>query len=72
MNKEQIDFIRSLDPDGIDGTIQVFLAHNKLNEVPFEFVAKKIMQQLVNDKRSLVLDNVRLSHLVKEYDDDWK
>lgn len=71
MNKEQIDFIRSLDPDGIDGTIQIFLMQKNLNEIPFEAVAKEIMKNLVNEKRFLMIQNTQLSSMVKECD-DWK
>lgn len=71
MNTKQIEFLKSLDPDGIDGTIQIFLMQKNLNEIPFETVAKEIMKNLVNEKRFLMIQNTRLSSLVKECD-DWK
>lgn len=71
MNTKQIEFLKSLDPNGIDGTIQIFLMQKNLNEIPFEAVAKEIMKNLVNEKRFLVSQNIRLSLIAKECD-DWK
>lgn len=61
MKKEDIDFIKSLDPSCTDGTIQFFLMEEKFKVAPFEEVAKHLLRQLIREKRYLVEQNTELS-----------
>lgn len=48
MTKDEITFLQQLDPKGLDGTIQSILLseQDKLASVPFNVIAKKLIQQL--------------------------
>lgn len=71
MNKQQIDFLRSLPDVDADGTVQMFLLHDEINHLPFEKVAMKLIASLYNEKHALIKDNIYLSGVAKECD-DWK
>ena len=64
MNEHQINRIKILDPDGLDGTIQSFLMVD-LKEIPFEGFAVSLIERLYKEKQALVKDNIRLSNLIK-------
>jgi hypothetical protein len=67
MEQAQIDFLRSLDPQGLDGTVQSFLMnYPSLPSSSFEDVAKRLLQALVRDKMSLVRNNVEAWRKVNE------
>lgn len=65
-DKDGIQFLKSLDPDGLDGTIQIFIMTMQSQGVPLSQVYKKLLSQLSSEKRSLAEDNIRLSKLVNE------
>lgn len=66
MNRDEIEFLRSLDKDGVDGTIQTFLLNPDLSRMPFVQVAKTLLTQLYKEKHHLVEDNIRLCKLIKQ------
>lgn len=66
MNKEQEEFFRSLDEEGLDGTVQSLLLNDNLEAVPFEKAAKFLITRLFEEKQALVQDNIKLSNLVEE------
>lgn len=69
MNRGNIAFLRSLDPLGLDGTIQSVLVDEDITTKSFEAVAMHLLKQLKKEKEHLVLDNIRLSkelNIIKE------
>jgi hypothetical protein len=67
MNQAQIDFVLSLDPDRLDGTIQSFLmSYPKLSEVSFEQFAKALLKRMYMEKQFLVQDNIKAWRKVDE------
>lgn len=61
MTKEQIDFLKSLDPNQTDGTFQSIFMQEDLSAVPFEKLARKLISALKHEKDFLVADNINLS-----------
>ena len=60
MDKAQIDFVLSLDPDRVDGTVQAFLMScPNLSEVSFEQFAKSLLKRMFMEKQFLVQDNIK-------------
>lgn len=57
MNKTQLDFLQLLKGWENDGTLMSVLLSDKLNEVPFENVAKFLIQRLYNEKHMLLKEN---------------
>ena len=66
MNRQQIDFIKALDPRGLDGTIQNILLQKELHTVPFDKVCMLLLSQFVKEKQSLVIDNIRLTKMLND------
>jgi len=62
MKLDEILFLKSLDPDEVDGTIQSVLMREDLAQVPFVHALKFLVKSLKDEKDSLVEDNVRLSN----------
>lgn len=58
MKKEQIDFIRSLDQNGTDGTIQSVLLRGDLAHCKFEATLCFLVQGLKADKDTLYKENM--------------
>lgn len=66
MNRQQIDFLKALDPQGLDGTIQNILLQKELHSVPFEKVCMVLLTQFIKEKQSLVIDNIRLTKMLND------
>lgn len=67
MERAQLDFLRSLDPEGMDGTVQTFLMnYPDLPSASFETVICKLVVALLRDKASLVRSNVEAWRKVDE------
>lgn len=66
MNRQQIDFLKALDPQGLDGTIQNILLQKELHSVPFEKVCMVLLTQFTKEKQSLVIDNIRLTKMLND------
>lgn len=66
MNKQQIDFISSLDPEGQDGTVCQVMLQKNLNEVQFEKALVMLVRGLMQDKRSLHHENAAMSKFLKD------
>ena len=65
MNITQINWLKSLDPDGMDGSLQQILLRNDLQTIPFDKVAQVLIVSLVNDKLTLITENKKLSQILK-------
>lgn len=64
MKQEDIYFLKCLDPEGMDGTIQAILLDEYIMESPTLSVMRHLVKSLYYEKRALVEDNKRLSQLV--------
>jgi len=62
LTQDQINFIRGLDPQGIDGTISTVLLDKNLANASFETVLKFLVQRLFQEKLYLVQQNIELSN----------
>lgn len=66
MKKEQIAFLKSLDPDGKDGTIQAMLMNPNITAEPFDQVAKALLLQLMIEKNFLVKQNIQVIGMIQD------
>lgn len=60
MKHQEIEFIKSLDPEEIDGTIQSILMREDLQYVPFIEILKFLVKAQVGEKLFLVKQNISL------------
>lgn len=60
MTKDEITFLQQLDPKGLDGTIQSILLspEGQIKSAPFDKVARKLIQQLFNEKWTLIRERM--------------
>lgn len=61
MNREQIEFIKSLDKEQMDGTIQSVLLSEGLTIKSFDAVCRHLLVNLKAEKDYLIRDNIKLS-----------
>lgn len=66
MTKEQIAFLKSLDPNGNDGTIQSMLLNPNITAEPFDQVAKALLLQLMIEKNFLVKQNIQVIGMIQD------
>lgn len=66
MNIDQINFIRSLDPQGCYGTVQGVLLSGNLQEKPFESVAKYLLKTMIQEREQMLKENKKMFSLLKE------
>ena len=70
MNKPQIDFIASLDPDNLDGSVQSILQRNDLSMCRYEATLEFLIKCLKADKDSLYRDYLLLTKACREHNID--
>lgn len=64
MNHIDLEFIKSLDPHKMDGTVQAMvmtIEHQGVDSVSFENILKILIKQLKSEKDNLIRDNIALS-----------
>lgn len=66
MTPKQIEFLKSLDKGGCDGTIQSILLGKDLNTIPYQSVLEFVLTQIKKEKDLLVQDNIRLSKEINQ------
>jgi len=66
MTEQQIEWLSSLDPHKMDGTIQFFLMESTMRAKPFEEVATMIINQLYKEKKFLSNEVTLLSREVNK------
>jgi len=67
MTPSQIEYVKSLDPNKRDGTIQSFIMSNpNLQEVQFESFMKSVLNRILQEKWFLIENNVDLSRKINE------
>lgn len=67
MNTTQINWLKSLDPEGMDGSLQNVLIRSDLQSIPFDKVAQVLIVSLMNDKASLRQENCKMSSILKKH-----
>lgn len=66
MNTEQINFISSLDPEGINGTIQTVLFHKDLDKLDFTTTLQFLLDITVKEKAAIVKEQKKLIQFIKD------
>lgn len=67
MNQFQIDKIKALDVEGLDGSIQQVLLRSDLNQIQFSDACYHIAQCLKGDKTALMGENKKLVSILKKH-----
>ncbi len=67
MNQLQIDFIKSLDKDGVNGTVTSVLLRNDLNICRYEKTLEFLLQTTIGERTMLIEENKKLSKILKEH-----
>lgn len=67
MNQMQIDFIKSLDKGGLNGTVSSVLLRNDLNICRYEKTLEFLLQVTVGERTMLIEENKKLSKILKEH-----
>jgi len=67
MNGQQIDFLKSLDKGGLNGTIQSILLRNDLNICRYEKTLEFLLQKTIGERTMLIEENKKLSKILKEH-----
>lgn len=60
MTEDQINFFKTLDPDGLDGTIQSVLLNENLKFANFEAILKMLICCILSEKRFLAKTKYRV------------
>lgn len=66
MNGNQIELLKKLDPNGLDGSIQSLLLRSDIATITFEKALSFLVQALMNDKTTLANENRKMSRILKE------
>lgn len=67
MNTQQIDFIKSLDKDGLNGTVASVLLRNDLNMCDYTKTLEFLLQTTIGERTMLIEENKKLSKILKEH-----
>ncbi len=66
MNLVQIEFLKSLDKDGMNGDVQTILLRKDLNKVPFEEALRFILLATFSHKEVYKTENQKLTKILKD------
>ena len=67
MNLNQIEFLKSLDPNQEYGTIQRVLMEENLSIIPFENVAKYLISTMMDERNLLVKENTLMQKELQKH-----
>lgn len=67
MNLNQQLWLKSLDPDQTYGTVQRILMEENLSIVPFENVAKYIINTMMDERKLLVKENTLMQKELQKH-----
>ena len=67
MKPDQISWVKNLDPQGLDGTIQGLLFEPNLDRIPFEVFLKALVIRIKADKEAALQDNKKLVSVLKRH-----
>ncbi len=65
MTPQQIEWIKSLDKEGVNGTIQGVLLRDDLGQVPLEGALKYLLSNTLTEKEALQKDNGKMFNALK-------
>lgn len=67
MNKDEINLIKKLDPEGINGTIQSLLLRDDLNTVVFKEALVYLLRNTLNERQAYMDENKKLTEILKKH-----
>ncbi|MGL5012966.1 MAG: hypothetical protein ACRC6V_01580 [Bacteroidales bacterium] len=67
MNLNQIEFLKALDPNQEYGTIQRILMEENLSIVPFENVAKYLLNCMVQERQTMLKENTLMQKELQKH-----
>jgi len=67
MNQIQIDFIKQLDPEGLNGTVTSIMLRNDLNMCNYTKTLEFLLQTTIGERTMLIEENKKLSKILKEH-----
>jgi Mn-containing catalase len=67
MNKDEIDLIKKLDPEQINGTIQSVLLRDDLHKLVFKEVLYYLLKTTLSEKEFYMKDNEKLANILKKH-----
>lgn len=67
MNLQQIEFLKSLDPDQTYGTVQRVLMEDNLSVIPFENVARYLLTCMKDERMTLMQENTRMRKALQKH-----
>ena len=66
MNQIQIDFIKQLDPEGMNGTVASIMLRNDLNMCNYTKTLEFLLQTTIGERKMLIEENMKLSKILKD------
>ena len=66
LNAQQIDFIKQLDPEGLNGTVASVLLRDDLNMCNYTKTLEFLLQTTIGERRMLIEENMKLSKILKD------
>lgn len=66
MNQIQIDFIKQLDPEGLNGTVASIMLRNDLNMCNYTKTLEHLLQVTIGERKMLIEENMKLSKILKD------
>lgn len=60
MKPQEINYLKTLDPLGLNGTIQTILMDSNINEIPFVSALQFILSKTLEEKKALQTENTRM------------
>lgn len=67
MKKDEYEWLKSLDPEMLDGTITQFLLMSDVEKVEFRYVLKTLVKSLYEEKLALQRENKRYAGVLKKH-----
>jgi hypothetical protein len=66
MNQIQIDFVKQLDPEGLNGSVASVLLRNDLNMCNYTKTLEFLLQVTIGERKMLIEENMKLSKILKD------
>lgn len=66
MNKDQINKLKALDPQGINGTIQNVLLRDDIDKLQFSDACWWLLNRVLEEKQATSQENEKLSKILKK------
>ena len=66
MNQIQVDFIKQLDPEGMNGTVASVMLRDDLNMCNYTKTLEFLLQVTIGERKMLIEENMKLSKILKD------